>query len=279
MAQTYMRGPLAVNGSGAPLTKEEMDAVKAELKEITGKYGLKEPERAHMEGKDIKWRFGGPPDYSLVNLLYLKGKTKNHAPGSLELVVENLVKTWEMERSHKTDARQHQTVDPAFRLSANGGKKFSNEEAQAVGNYNVLLSTCPAKLWDGEHTTWEQSHKKFHGAFAAFPWELLEVFSGPPKVAFSWRHWGHFTGSFEGHRGRGELVESYGFGVATVNEKLQLLDVEIFYRPENFLEVLRGERPATDLAQGKDLLGPAAVGACPHIRSLGSGQAVPRSAL
>ena len=56
-----------------------------------------------MDDPEIKWRFGGPPDYTLANLEYLKGKTRNHAEGSLELIVENLVKTWEMERSHKTD--------------------------------------------------------------------------------------------------------------------------------------------------------------------------------
>ena len=58
-----------------------------------------------MEGEDIKWRFGAPPDYTLANLEYLKGKTRAHAEGSLEQVVENLVKTWEMERSHKLDCK------------------------------------------------------------------------------------------------------------------------------------------------------------------------------
>ena len=65
--------------------------------------GWEEPDRSHMDDKDIKWRFGGPPDYTLANLAYLKGKTKAHKKGSLEMVVENLVKTWEMERSHKLD--------------------------------------------------------------------------------------------------------------------------------------------------------------------------------
>ena len=27
---------------------------------------------------------------------------------------------------------------------------------------------------------------------------IAEVFSPPPRVSFSWRHWGHFTGSYEG---------------------------------------------------------------------------------
>ena len=41
----------------------------------------------------------------------------------------------------------------------------------------------------------------FHGSFAAFPWEVLEVFTGPPVVAFTWRHWGHFTGEYKGNKG------------------------------------------------------------------------------
>ena len=37
----------------------------------------------------------------MANLAYIKGKSQNHKAGSLEEVVENLVKTWEMEASHK----------------------------------------------------------------------------------------------------------------------------------------------------------------------------------
>ena len=103
-------------------------------------------------------RFGGVPDYSLTNLKYLEGKTKNHAAGSLELIVENLVKTWEMERSHKTDPNQHRSVDPEkFHVGAKGWKKYNNQEANAIGNYNVLLAGCPAQLYDSEKISWEQS--------------------------------------------------------------------------------------------------------------------------
>ena len=237
-----MQGP--VSGTGKPLTKEELDAVKEELEAIKAQYGLKEPTRSFMDDDaGTKWRFGGPPDYSLTNLYYLKQRTKEHPEDSLEKIVENLVKTWEMERSHKTDYKQHKTVDQEmFRLSANGGKKYNNKEANEVGNYNVLLESCPAEFWDQEQTSWEQSHDAFHNAFAAFPWEVLEVYSGPPKVAFSWRHWGHFTGKFEENDGKGELVEVFGFGTAVVNENLQLCDVEIFYNAQEFIQTLRGEK-------------------------------------
>lgn len=269
MAQTVMRGPLTANGSGKPLTKEELDKVREELKEIKAKSDLKEPTRSFMDDKDTKWRYGGPPDYSLTNLLYLKGRTKQHAEGSLEQIVENLVKTWEMERTHKPDPMQHQSVDPAtFTIGANGWKKFNNVEANEVGNYNVLMAGCPVNVWDASKITNEQSHEKFHNAFAAFPWELLEVFSGPPSVAFTWRHWGTFTGTYEDNKGKGELVELYGFGVAKVNADLKLVDVDIFYRPETFIQVLKGELPVESLKNGQAVMGPGVAGGCPHLAQL-----------
>ena len=135
-----------------------------------------------MDESNTKWRFGGPPDYSLTNLYYLKQRSKEHPEDSLEKVVENLVKTWEMERSHKVDCKQHQSVDQKrFLISANGGKKYKNVEANEVGNYNVLLDACPAEVWDKEHVTREKSHDKFHTTFAAFLWKVLEVYSCPPS--------------------------------------------------------------------------------------------------
>ncbi len=84
-----------------------------------------------MNLKETKWR-SGKPDYTLANHVFLKGKTQNHKrgknntfpsppkkaksnlilffPGSLERIVENLVKTWEMEASHKVDLGQWVTV-------------------------------------------------------------------------------------------------------------------------------------------------------------------------
>jgi hypothetical protein len=240
-----MQGPLKVTGSGKPLTKDELDDVKVELEELKEKYGWKEPDRSFMDDDVPKdnWRFGGKPDYSLTNLKYLKERSKIHPDGSLEQVVENLVKTWEMERSHKLDATSHQSVDvESFTISANGGKVYSNKEANEIGNYNVLMDACPADIWDVKNTTWEQSHEAFHNAFAAFPWEILDVYSGPPKVAFTWRHWGTFTGTYEQNKGNGELVEMFGFGTAVVNDKLQLTDVDIYYNAEDFISVLRGEK-------------------------------------
>jgi hypothetical protein len=238
-----------------------MLAAKKELEQMKAEFGLKEPVRSFMDDPDIKWRFGGKPDYSLTDLLFLKGRTKHHPEGSLELVVENLVKTWEMERSHKTDHRQHSSVDQEhFSLSANGGRTFNNEEANQVGNYNVLLDSCPSEIYDADNTTCAESHDMFHDAFAAFPFEILEVYSGPPKVAFTWRHWGKFTGTFDGNFGDDSVVEVFGFGTATVNDKLQLCESEFYYNAKEFISVLRGETEAADACKTWK-------NGCPHLAS------------
>ena len=200
------------------------------------KTGWKEPVRSHMDDPNIKWRFGSAPDYTLANLAYLKGKTMNHKEGSLELIVENLVKTWEMERSHKLDHTQHMSVDQEnFTIGANGGPQYDNVEANKIGNYNVLLANADPAQYDAKNLSWQDSHNQFHHSFAAFPWEVLEVFTGPPVVAFSWRHWGHFTGEYKGNKGKGELIEVFGWGTAAVNDKLQLCEVKIYYDQNKFL--------------------------------------------
>jgi hypothetical protein len=119
------------------------------------------------------------------------------------------------------------------------------------------LNSCPANLYNAAETSWERSHEKFHNAFAAFPWEVLDVYSPPPKVAFTWRHWGEFTGTYDGNVGQGQLVEMFGFATATVNDQLQLCDVEVYYDPEEFINVLRGEKKVTEVNKAWH------AGACP----------------
>ena len=60
----------------------------------------------------------------------------------------------------------------------------------------------------------------------------------------------------------------FGFGVATVDDQLRLVDVDIFYKPETFLEVLRGDKDASELRSGRDLLGSNAAASCPHMKTL-----------
>ncbi|KAJ8603204.1 hypothetical protein CTAYLR_003820 [Chrysophaeum taylorii] len=228
MAQTYNQAPLAV-GSRGPVSAEEVKMVAEKLAKLVEAHQLKLPERAFME--EARWRFGAKPDYTLADYAWAVGKKANHVDGSLDTVVENLVKSWEMERSHKLDVEAHQSIAPGFKISANGGKVYTSDEAQEVGNYNVLLDG--SKTW--EPVSWEKSHDLFHDAFAAFPWEVLKVFSGPPLVAFAWRHWGKFS-------------PLYGFAVAQVNNDLKLEDVKVYYDADTFLDALRGTATSTATA-------------------------------
>ena len=78
----------------------------ASVAEIIAQYPPEEvPIRSFMDDPKIKWRLGSKPNYDLVNAKYLKEKTRNHAPGSLEKTVENSIKTFEMEAAHKIDAK------------------------------------------------------------------------------------------------------------------------------------------------------------------------------
>lgn len=48
----------------------------------------------------VKWRYGSAPDYSKVNKAYFEGRTKVHPEGSLEQIVQQSVKNWEVECHH-----------------------------------------------------------------------------------------------------------------------------------------------------------------------------------
>jgi hypothetical protein len=61
------------------------------------------------------------PDYTAVNQLYLTGKTRNWAAGSLESLVESVVKTLEMEISHK--------VGEGWGVQGEGGKAWAGPAA------------------------------------------------------------------------------------------------------------------------------------------------------
>lgn len=62
------------------------------------------PVRSGMDDPNTKWRHG-KPDYTVVNNKFMREKSKNHQTGSLEKTVEDLVKSWEMESSHKYDLK------------------------------------------------------------------------------------------------------------------------------------------------------------------------------
>ncbi|CAF2066892.1 unnamed protein product [Rotaria magnacalcarata] len=186
---------------------------------------------------DIKWRHGRP-NYSKTIALYIQEKLAKHTPDSMEEIVENIVKNWEVEVSHKLDPRQWETVDvDNYCFSCNGLSKFTADDLVRLGTYSVLIGKtayCNASMM-----TLSESQMAFMRAFGeGFAWELIELYSGPPNVTFKWRHFGRMTGyfscpSFSGYTYKAEptnkMVNIYGICKATVSSDLKIQDLQVFF--------------------------------------------------
>ncbi|KAE9585135.1 hypothetical protein Lal_00018221 [Lupinus albus] len=200
------------------------------------------------EIENTHWRHGGPPIFDAVNKLFEEGQTKVWPKGSLEEAVQNAVKLWEMELSHKTRLQDFKTINPEkFKLFVNGRDGLSGEDTLKVGSYNALLkSSLPKEFqyYKSEEETFESSHDAFRAALPrGFAWEVITVYSGPPVITYKFRHWGYFEGPFKGHAPTGEMVEFYGIAVMKVDESMRAEDVEIYYDPgELFSGLLKGKK-------------------------------------
>ncbi|XP_075498132.1 pathogen-related protein [Primulina tabacum] len=218
--------------------------------------------------KTTEWRHGGPPIYDAVNKLFEEGRTKEWAKGSLEEVVQNAIKSWEMELSHKTRIGDFKTINPhKFKLIVNGREGLSAEETLKLGSYNALLkSSMPEefKYYKADEESFESSHDIFRTALPrGFAWEVIAVYSGPPVITFKFRHWGYFEGPFKGHSPTGELVQFFGVGILKVDESLRAEDVEIYYDPaELFAGLLNGPVPGSN-TEHEETDSSAAMHKCP----------------
>jgi hypothetical protein len=230
--------------------------VDQDLEKFVREYNFTIPDRGNLDDPSIEWR-NGKPDYCQIDLVYFQGKSKNHKLGSLEMIVENLVKKWEMELTHIPNFKNWSTVEPdEFCAQVNSGPVTNAKDIAIKGSYNWILQNASKNLYDAQTHTFESSHKLFRGTFTdGFAWEVLEVFSGPPKVAFTWRHWGSFKGEFKGRKGKGENIELYGFTVATLSDNGKIVNIETYVKINSFLQALQGELPPSEIEKGKGLLG------------------------
>lgn len=158
----------------------------------------------------------------------------------------NIIKNWEKELSHKSNPAEWVTVDPSqFKSSVNGGPWKSLVEVGTVGAYNAFLGDTEyycASLIKDPHA----SHQVFRQALkSGFALEVLEVYTPPPNVTFKFRHWGYMTGDLKCPMRSGEMVdlaphggkvEIFGITVMKLNEKLQILEMEFFFRPDTMME-------------------------------------------
>lgn len=238
------------------------DEVREELEQFQTQHDFIRPTRSNID-PTRPW-INGAPNYDKADLLFFRGKTGNHSEGSLESIVENAVKVWEMEATHLPFENWESPDHASYRVSANGGKMFVGEEAALAGNYNWLMACCDKDLYDDTKETFESSHTLFRGAFlGGFPWEVLHVFSGPPKVAFTWRHWAKFEGIYREREGDGKRYEMYGFGVLDLTSDLKIKEIEIYYKPDEFLKALNGSISVDELHKGRSVIGSG----CPFVHS------------
>lgn len=196
----------------------------------------------------VSWRFGRP-NYARVNKTYFENRSKKHAEGSLEAVVSKVVKNWEVDSHHVLKPSDWKTMNvDNFKISVNGGPPASAQTMADVGPYVALLGDTPGIFYASQHT-FASTNKVFSEVFPeGFAWECLEVFQGPPKVSFKWRHFGKFTGKWiapDGteYKGTGEMVNVEGICIATVDDNLLIDELEIYYNPmDQILPLLKGEK-------------------------------------
>lgn len=191
-----------------------------------------------QQSTDAQWRYQTPPDYSRSKENLAKESIQNHLDGTLEAIVQNLVRTFEMEVSFKTNPQQWlSVVNDQFRISTNGGVEYTAADVSAQGTYNLFMAD--SEHYKASEEDFESSAKLFQTTFPqGFPWEVLEVYSGPPNVTFKWRHWGHFQGAYKDHAPTGETVEIIGMTVARVTDDLKIVSLEHYFDNTLFLDKL-----------------------------------------
>ncbi|KAF8855554.1 hypothetical protein BDZ45DRAFT_500285 [Acephala macrosclerotiorum] len=194
---------------------------------------------ATLKDDSAKWRYGKAPDYTNTRKVYEATKTMSHEAASLPNLVENLVKNWEVEASFKPEIDEWRTIDrPNYTFSINGGPPQTAEHMLKVGTYNAIIT--PNEYYDPSNSDFASSHKTFKRMMPTFAWEVLEVYSGPPVVAFKWRHWGEMKNDYVGFNDKGEKVTAKAHGgkidiqgitIAKVDDKVRLQSVETWFDP------------------------------------------------
>ncbi|XP_071717614.1 pathogen-related protein-like [Rutidosis leptorrhynchoides] len=211
--------------------------------------------RCFMSGegeKNTTWKHGSPPNFDAANKLFEEGRTKIWPEGSLEEQVQTLVKTWEMEMFHKVNPQDIKAVDVTkLTVSVNGRKPLTPQEvAKMGGGYNMFLQTSypeQLRLYNPSEETADTALEIFTTTFPrGFVLEVLEVYSGPPVIAYKFRHWGYMDGPFKGYQPTNEIVEMFGVSVLKLDEQYKIVKIEFFYdKGELLAGLIKGGRVTT----------------------------------
>jgi hypothetical protein len=197
---------------------------------------------------NVQWRYGKQPDYTRSNDNLAKESTQNHSVNSLEALVQNLVRAFDIEANFKTNPREWlSVVQDKFSMSTNAGVSYKLTDIVESGTYKLLIGNTQHYKADEEN--FETSTNLFHSAFPdGFLWEVLEVYSAPPTITVKWRHWGHFRGAYKDFVPTGETIEIIGMSIVQVSDDLKILSLEHYYDNTKFLDKLTtgGKMQAAD---------------------------------
>jgi len=218
--------------------------------------GLSRGELIRDYDPGVQWRFG-KPNYARVNKLYFEHRSKKHPEGSLEAIVNKIVKNWEVESHHIANPHQWKTMDiTKFTAALNGGCPMSAQLMADIGPYNLLIGET--RDYSASGHSFESANTLFSNTFTeGYAWECLEVLSGPPTVTFKWRHFGKFSGSFTDkrgaiHKGDGAILDLHGMCIAKVSADLKIESLDIYYNPEDLITpLMKGKVIGYDEAETK----------------------------
>jgi hypothetical protein len=107
------------------------------------------------------------------------------------------VKNWEIEASFKKHLSDWRTIAPGFTFSLNGRHVQEAQHIVEVGTYNAMVPH-PNRFYNPDLVDFEKSHMTFKAMMPTFAWEVIEVYSGPPRAVFKWRHWGEMKNDYVG---------------------------------------------------------------------------------
>ncbi|XWS10123.1 hypothetical protein CRYUN_Cryun39dG0048200 [Craigia yunnanensis] len=81
-----------------------------------------------MMNQNVQWRHGVPSTYDAVNQLFDQTKGVKFLKDHLKKV-QNAIKSWEMELSHKVHLQDFKSINPEkFKLIVNGKEGLGREE-------------------------------------------------------------------------------------------------------------------------------------------------------
>ncbi|RHY21451.1 hypothetical protein DYB36_011428 [Aphanomyces astaci] len=204
----------AANGSTMHVSESKLARAKYELDQLLAEPGTVRPYRGLVEDDSTcsvhpllptddstEW-LHGRPDYTLTDLAYLKGRSRFHDPHSVATTLETALRIFVMDVAHKPIVSQWQSIAlPTFRFQCNDNAPLCGPEALA-GLRHSLLGLVATSSMD-----------RVADVFGAgCPLEVLHVYTTSPSFYFAWRQWGAFTGTFDGRRGNGDIVQVTGFG-------------------------------------------------------------------